>query len=156
MKKVCAIILLVAGVLSVALGITSFTLEVGEYERDYAYGGDAYTGIQNAAAGAANNARIAARIERFGFGSVLLVAGLALIGAGFGSFETKKSKAAFPAGMRQEKTPPYQPPVPPYQPSVQEDLPPVPPYQPPMPPYQPPVQPQGNNYPQQPDAPQGF
>ena len=46
------------------------------------YGGDAYTGIQHAAAETGQNVRDLARINRFGFGSILLIGGLALIAFG--------------------------------------------------------------------------
>ena len=60
MKKVNAIVKLIANVLSIIitfiLGICLMTTTYyGEYESSTSYGGDAYTGIQNAAATTANN-----------------------------------------------------------------------------------------------------
>ena len=69
----------ISGLLSTVLGIVSFCLEDGLYESSITYGGDAYTGIQNAAAQTANNLIYIGDICKFGFGSVLLVAGLVLI-----------------------------------------------------------------------------
>ena len=57
------------------------------------YGGDAYTGIQNAAATTSKNVRDLAGIVQFGFGSILLVMGLTLVGFGLTT----------PMGATQEK-----------------------------------------------------
>ena len=67
------------GLAATVLSIVCFTLDTGSYELGKTYGGDAYTGIQQAAAQAANNAMYAAEIMKFGFGCVLLIAGLTLI-----------------------------------------------------------------------------
>ena len=60
MKKVNAIVKLITNVISILItfifGICLMTTEFyGEYESNSSYGGDAYTGIQNAAATTANN-----------------------------------------------------------------------------------------------------
>ena len=70
---------IVAGILSIIFAIIIFGMEVGNSERDIQYGGDAYTGIQNAAAQTARNVVHTNELIRFGFGAVLLVTGLALI-----------------------------------------------------------------------------
>ena len=67
------------GLISTILSFVCFGLDTGSWESSKTYGGDAYTGIQNAAAQAANNVQDAAAIMKFGFGSVLLIAGLTLI-----------------------------------------------------------------------------
>lgn len=67
------------GLVSTVLSIVCFALDTGSWESSKSYGGDAYTGIQNAAAQTANNVQDAAAIMKFGFGSVLLIAGLTLI-----------------------------------------------------------------------------
>lgn len=54
-------------------------MEVGEYVSDLAYGGDAYTGIQNAGAATACNVQDLARLVRSGFSALLTVIGIALI-----------------------------------------------------------------------------
>ena len=92
MKKIRKLILLAAGVLAIILGIVSFGKDAGSYESNLSYGGDAYTGIQNASAQAANNTMYLAEITRFGFGSVLLVGGLVLVSAGIASFEKEKDE----------------------------------------------------------------
>lgn len=54
-------------------------MDVGEYCSDSMYGGDAFTGIQNASATAARNVETLTKVVRTGFGSILLVGGIALI-----------------------------------------------------------------------------
>ncbi|MBR6334924.1 MAG: hypothetical protein IKR90_02110 [Clostridia bacterium] len=76
MKKIG---LIISGIVSVVLGIISFCLDTGGSRGYLTYGGDAYTGIQQAGAQTANNVQSLASICKFGFGSVLLVAGIVLI-----------------------------------------------------------------------------
>lgn len=78
------------GVTSIVLSILCFTKNDGTYVLRNYYGGDAYTGIQHAAAETGENVRSMAKINRFGFGSVLLVGGLALIVCGLP--DSKKEK----------------------------------------------------------------
>ncbi len=82
LKKTAAIILIIAGALSLIFGIICFAKSVGYTEKNEQYGGDAYTGIQNAGAQTANNVYNGNSIMRFGFGCILLVGGLALIAVG--------------------------------------------------------------------------
>ena len=60
-KKILGIILLAVAVLSLLFALVCFAMEPdnisGSIESKYFYGGDAYTGIQNAAAQAATNAK---------------------------------------------------------------------------------------------------
>ena len=69
----------VSGLASLILGIVCYCLDVGSYQYNVQYGGDAYTGIQNAAAQTACNVADLAGICKFGLGSILLIAGLVLI-----------------------------------------------------------------------------
>lgn len=69
----------VTGLVSAILGIVAYCLDSGSYESSVTYGGDAYTGIQNAAAQTANNLTDLADICKFGFGSILLITGIILI-----------------------------------------------------------------------------
>ena len=78
-KKTKSILTMVVGVVAIVLAIVCFAMDTGNYERDSAYGGDAYTGIQNAAAQTANNVQDLAAIAKVGFGSILMVFGLYLI-----------------------------------------------------------------------------
>lgn len=69
----------VLGIASFVLSIVCYAMDTGSWESSHTYGGDAYTGIQNASAQAANNIQDLAAIVKFGFGSVLLIIGLLLI-----------------------------------------------------------------------------
>lgn len=76
MKKV---LLVIVGIVSIFLAIKCFGYETGSYVSTEKYGGDAYTGIQNASSKTANNVMYLSEITKFGFGSVLLIAGLSLV-----------------------------------------------------------------------------
>ena len=68
-----------SGWLSIIFGLITFMLDTGSYESNKSYGGDAYTGIQNAAAQSANNIMYMADILKTGMGFMLIVFGLFLI-----------------------------------------------------------------------------
>lgn len=70
------------GIIAIILAIVCACLNDGYYEANEVYGGDAYTGIQQAAAQTANNVQYLADIARFGFSSVLAVIGLICIAYG--------------------------------------------------------------------------
>lgn len=79
MKNGIAVALLFVGLISVILGIVCFSMENGAKEFYYSYGGDAYTGMQQAAAQGANNGYYGNNIMCLGFGSVLMVAGMVIM-----------------------------------------------------------------------------
>ena len=79
MKKVSSIIGTCTGALSIIFSFVINGYSTGRYEENLAYGGDAYTGIQNAAAGTAVNVHYLSEIIKFGLFAVLLIAGLALL-----------------------------------------------------------------------------
>ena len=79
LKLIACMIGIVSGLLSAVLGLITYGMDTGSYASSLSYGGDAYTGIQNAAAQSANNMLYASEIIRFGFGSLLLVLGLFII-----------------------------------------------------------------------------
>ena len=79
MKKSFATLFLLIGILSVILSFVAFGSDVGYFEYNETYGGDAYTGIQNAAAQTARNVKFLAEAVTFSSGSILLVIGLTLI-----------------------------------------------------------------------------
>ncbi len=85
------------GLASTVLGIVCYCLYDGSYVSRLSYGGDAYTGIQNAAAQTASNVEDLAIIAKFGFGSVLLITGLVLIVLGITSFIKEGGAKAAPA-----------------------------------------------------------
>ena len=78
-KKLLKIFGIALGVLTIILAIVVFTQNVGYYESSHSYGGDAYTGIQNASAQAANNVKYVGEMIRFAMGSMMLVMGLAMV-----------------------------------------------------------------------------
>lgn len=79
MKNGIAVALLFVGLISVILGIVCFSMENGAKELNSYYGGDAYTGIQQAAAQGARNGYYGNNILCLGFGSVLTVAGMVIM-----------------------------------------------------------------------------
>lgn len=70
---------IVAGVKSIQYAKAIRLLDVGEYVSNLAYGGDAYTGIQNAGAKTACNVQDLAILVRNGLSALLTVIGIALI-----------------------------------------------------------------------------
>lgn len=81
-QKLRSRVLSIIGIIAIGLSIKCYTIEELDYEPRCSYGGDAYTGIQNAAAHTSKNVKEVAAIIQFGFGSVLLVMGLTLLGFG--------------------------------------------------------------------------
>ncbi len=81
-QKLRSIVLMVIGIVAIGLSIKCYTIDEMDYESRSMYGGDAYTGIQNAAAATSKNVKELAEIVQFGFGSVLLVMGMTLVGVG--------------------------------------------------------------------------
>ena len=79
MKKGIAVAMMFVGLISVILGIVCFSMENGAKELNSYYGGDAYTGIQQAAAQGARNGYYGNNILCLGFGSVLTVAGMVIM-----------------------------------------------------------------------------
>lgn len=90
-KNIRTIILIVIGVISVGLSIRCFSFKELSSQPKSVYGGDAFTGIQNAGAQTSENVMELAKIVQFGFGSVLLVAGLGFLGVGLTTPMTRKS-----------------------------------------------------------------
>ena len=68
-----------AGGFSIYASYIMKQMECGSTEWDMMYGGDAYTGIQNAAAQAANNVKDFAELVRDGFAIAFFVMGLLTI-----------------------------------------------------------------------------
>ena len=78
----------ISGILSAIMGMILFCFPTGGYETNSYYGGDAYTGIQNASAQAANNIQSLAVITKIGLGAILVFFGLGM----FFYFKSKSSK----------------------------------------------------------------
>lgn len=68
-----------SGILSIIFGIIVASINTGFYTSIGSYGGDAYTGIQNAAAYTAKNVLQTNRILETGLCFILIVIGLAII-----------------------------------------------------------------------------
>lgn len=105
-SKIFSILFIAIGVLAIVFSILCFTADEyfgrGSYEPNLTYGGDAYTGMQNAAAQAANNIiYVNENLENlynglqtcFGYG--LMITGLVVICSGCISL-FKKEKAVDP------------------------------------------------------------
>ena len=130
MKKLSSYAFLLIGIAAVVFSIVMFSLDVGSYESNQYYGGDAYTGIQQAAAQSANNVQALAVIAKLGFGFVLLTAGLTLIALFLRASVSEPAEQ--PSVEPSTPQPPVQP-VQPVQPTQPQPQPPVAPtYAPPM------------------------
>ncbi len=81
-QKLRSIVLMVIGIVAIGLSIKCYSIDEMNYESKSMYGGDAFTGIQNAAAATSKNVKELSEIVQFGFGSILLVMGLTLVGVG--------------------------------------------------------------------------
>ena len=79
MKRISSYIFIGIGVLSIILGIISYSKDPGGYEKNIAYGGDSYIGIQDGVAQTANNVKYLTGVTAFGFGSVLTVGGVFML-----------------------------------------------------------------------------
>lgn len=71
---------ILSGILSVIFSFVMFGQYNGYYTSSLSYGGDAYTGIQNAAARTANQVMHLGEIAKLGLGFLLMVLGLMAIG----------------------------------------------------------------------------
>lgn len=86
------ILFILVGIVSIGLSICCFNADTGQYVGENYYGGDAYTGIQHAAAETGQNVQDLAKLTANGFGSILLVSGLALIVVGIPSSIGKRKE----------------------------------------------------------------
>ena len=78
-KSYASIAGMIAGAISVLCSLVVFTADKGSTVSYQSYGGDAYTGIQQAGAHAANNICDLANICSMGLGLILLALGLIAI-----------------------------------------------------------------------------
>lgn len=70
------------GLAAIIFAVTISSADPGSFESSLTYGGDAYTGIQNAAAQTANNIKDLSYIVRAGFSYLLSIIGLLSIAYG--------------------------------------------------------------------------
>ena len=73
LKTAAGVFLILGSVLSLIFAIISFAQNNGFYVISHTYGGDAYTGIQNAAADTGNNVKALAEAVSFCFGALFLI-----------------------------------------------------------------------------------
>lgn len=81
-NKMRSILFIVIGIIAIVLAVYFYQMGSLEYCSDTSYGGDAYTGIQNAAAATARNVRRIAEIVKEGFAATFFLSGLGFIGVG--------------------------------------------------------------------------
>ena len=93
-QKLMSIVLCAIAVVSLIFGIVCLSLDTGSYESDRSYGGDAYSGIQQAAACTARN--VQTLIENINTISGLSFIVLALILAYKGVFGLLPEKKSAP------------------------------------------------------------
>lgn len=86
-KRNCKLFIVV-GIIAIILALSIIALPTGSSGIFKSYGGDAYTGIQNAAAKTATNVYHVAEILKAGFSGILAVAGLACIAYGLSAKES--------------------------------------------------------------------
>lgn len=90
--KLKSILWYVIGLISIILGIYCFSMEVGDKVTMQYFGGDAYTGMQQASAHAANNVMALAKVVKMGFGSLLFSVGLGMLALGITISQKSKQK----------------------------------------------------------------
>ena len=83
---------IILGLVTIVLAISVFSQSVGYSEGSYSYGGDAYTGIQNAAAQTANNVQDVGEMIRTGLGCILILHGAILLSVAICIDVPKKEK----------------------------------------------------------------
>ena len=97
LKKIAGAVFLIAAVIAIVFAIVVFTAEAGSSPSYQTYGGDAYTGIQNAAASTASNVKRLTEAVSTGLGAILLVLGVAMIACGVKCFVPAPAPAVIPA-----------------------------------------------------------
>lgn len=108
MKKGHKVFGTIIGIVSIIESVAIFGMQTGGYETSKSYGGDAYTGIQNASAQAANNISYLADIVQKGFAAILFVFGLTMIFLFATKVLERKDKNEEPSGYQViPQNPPY-------------------------------------------------
>ena len=83
---------IILSILAFVLAFIVFDQRVGSFESSKSYGGDAYTGIQNAAAQTANNVQDVGEMIRTGLGCILILHGAILLSVAICIDVPKKEK----------------------------------------------------------------
>ena len=117
LKLISSILIIATGALMFIMGISDAFYCGGYYVSHKSYGGDAYTGIQNAAADTANNIESVggliadvANASMFFLGLLLIALGLFLLGkAIYQKSLIKNMTAGAPAAAPMPQAPAYQP-----------------------------------------------
>ncbi|MBQ3491564.1 MAG: hypothetical protein IJA74_03325 [Oscillospiraceae bacterium] len=78
-RKALKTLFFIIGLLAIGAAIVVIRMDAGFYESNYSYGGDAYTGIQNAAAQSANNVMSVGIMIRTAFSALLATCGLVIL-----------------------------------------------------------------------------
>ena len=94
MKKTIAVLALVFAIITSILSLAVFVSDEGRYTSHETYGGDAYTGIQNAAADTAVNIMLLNEVVHVGFGGILLVGAFAFFLVSVRYFQLAKEEIA--------------------------------------------------------------
>lgn len=109
MKKAVSVIGIINGILSFIFAYYVNSMDTGKFISRESYGGDAYTGIQNAAANSGNNIQELCMLVQSGFTYFFIVFGIAMIVFGlycmFGNTDKKNVTAIeIPANNVQNNT----------------------------------------------------
>ena len=100
-KTLLKIFGIILGIIAIIMAFIILDQNIGYYEGSSSYGGDAYTGIQNAAAQTANNVMYVGEMIQLALGFQMLITGLTML---LGSI-CIRTKTPAPA----QKTPTFQP-----------------------------------------------
>ena len=91
--KIIGIMFILIAILAIIFSIVCFSLDIGDFEWNETYGGDAYTGIQNAAARSANNVRLLTKAVNKISGMIFIIVGLTFASLGLNKLITNEKKA---------------------------------------------------------------
>lgn len=94
MKWVVSAVSIFAAVIMFIFAFVLFDSSIGETPINREYGGDAYTGIQNATAATARNVVYTNKLMRRGFGAISLIAGFAFLIVSICFFDKAKKDTA--------------------------------------------------------------
>ena len=79
MRIIRSVLLAIVGILSIGMGIHYNSMDLGELSPYKEYGGDAFTGIQNAEVQTGGLVRLQSQLIREGIANIFIFAGLTMI-----------------------------------------------------------------------------